>query len=60
MNVLLNILWLIFGGFVSGLGWVLAGILMAINHHRHSLGALLLHAGELFLLALRSRHRLAR
>jgi len=31
MNVLLNILWLIFGGFFSGLGWILAGILMAIT-----------------------------
>jgi len=31
MNVLLNVLWLIFGGFFSGLGWILAGILMAIT-----------------------------
>ena len=31
MNLLLNILWLIFGRFFSGLGWVLAGILMAIT-----------------------------
>jgi uncharacterized membrane protein YccF (DUF307 family) len=31
LSFLLNILWLIFGGFISGLGWILAGILMAIT-----------------------------
>jgi len=31
MNLLLNILWLIFGGFFAGLGWIIAGILMAIT-----------------------------
>lgn len=31
MRVLGNILWFIFGGFVSGLGWLLAGILWCIT-----------------------------
>jgi uncharacterized membrane protein YccF (DUF307 family) len=29
--LVLNILWFIFGGFISGLAWVLAGIVMAIT-----------------------------
>jgi uncharacterized membrane protein YccF (DUF307 family) len=28
---ILNILWFIFGGFISGLAWILAGIIMAIT-----------------------------
>ena len=28
---ILNILWFIFGGFLAGLGWVLAGVIMAIT-----------------------------
>jgi len=31
MNLILNILWFILGGFISGLGWVLAGVIMAIS-----------------------------
>jgi uncharacterized membrane protein YccF (DUF307 family) len=31
MRTLLNILWFILGGFLSGLGWTLAGLLMAIT-----------------------------
>ena len=31
MILLLNILWFVLGGFVSGLGWLLAGVLMAIT-----------------------------
>jgi uncharacterized membrane protein YccF (DUF307 family) len=31
MTLLLNILWFIFGGFVSGLAWLLAGVLLAIT-----------------------------
>ena len=38
MILFLNILWFILGGFLSGLGWLLATVLMAIYHHRHSLG----------------------
>jgi uncharacterized membrane protein YccF (DUF307 family) len=31
MNVILNILWFVLGGFLSGLGWMLAGVLMAVT-----------------------------
>lgn len=31
MNTLLNILWFVFLGFVTGLGWFLAGMLMFIS-----------------------------
>ncbi len=31
MALLLNILWIIFGGFVMALGWLLAALLMAIT-----------------------------
>jgi uncharacterized membrane protein YccF (DUF307 family) len=31
MRLLLNILWFIFGGFVAGTAWVLAGVLLAIT-----------------------------
>lgn len=31
VSVLLNILWLIFGGVWSGLGWLLAGLIMALS-----------------------------
>jgi len=31
MRTLLNILWLIFGGFISGTLWLLAGVLMSIS-----------------------------
>ncbi len=31
MSLILNILWFIFGGFVAGLAWVLAGILMIVT-----------------------------
>ena len=31
LNTILNIIWLIIGGFVAGLGWYLGGILMAIS-----------------------------
>jgi len=31
MTLVLNILWFIFGGFISGLAWLLAGALLAIT-----------------------------
>ena len=31
MSLILNILWFIFGGFISGLAWLLAGVLLAIT-----------------------------
>jgi len=31
MNTLLNILWFIFLGFITGLGWFLAGVIMFIS-----------------------------
>lgn len=31
MSILGNILWFIFGGFISGLGWILAGVLWCIS-----------------------------
>ena len=31
MTLVLNILWFIFGGFISGLAWLLAGVLLAIT-----------------------------
>jgi uncharacterized membrane protein YccF (DUF307 family) len=31
MNLILNLLWFIFGGFLTGLGWILAGVIMAIT-----------------------------
>jgi uncharacterized membrane protein YccF (DUF307 family) len=31
MLLILNILWFILGGFVAGLGWILAGIIMAVT-----------------------------
>ncbi len=31
MNLILNILWFIFGGFLAGLAWLLAGVLLAIT-----------------------------
>jgi uncharacterized membrane protein YccF (DUF307 family) len=31
MALILNILWFIFGGFISGLAWLLAGLLLAIT-----------------------------
>jgi uncharacterized membrane protein YccF (DUF307 family) len=31
MALILNILWFIFGGFISGLAWLLAGVLLAIT-----------------------------
>ncbi|MFI4976051.1 MAG: YccF domain-containing protein [Caulobacterales bacterium] len=31
MALLLNILWFIFGGFISGLAWLLAGVILAIT-----------------------------
>ena len=31
MTLLLNLLWFIFGGFIAGLSWVLAGILMIVT-----------------------------
>jgi uncharacterized membrane protein YccF (DUF307 family) len=31
MNFILNVLWFILGGFVSGLAWLLAGVIMAIT-----------------------------
>jgi uncharacterized membrane protein YccF (DUF307 family) len=31
MTLILNILWFIFGGFFSGLAWILAGVIMAIT-----------------------------
>jgi uncharacterized membrane protein YccF (DUF307 family) len=31
MNLILNILWFIFGGFAAGLAWLLAGVLLALT-----------------------------
>lgn len=31
MTLILNVLWFIFGGFLVGLTWVLAGVIMAIS-----------------------------
>jgi uncharacterized membrane protein YccF (DUF307 family) len=31
MTLLLNILWFIFGGFLAGLGWLLASLILAIT-----------------------------
>jgi uncharacterized membrane protein YccF (DUF307 family) len=31
MTLILNILWFILGGFISGLAWVLAGVILAIT-----------------------------
>ncbi|MBL8552929.1 MAG: YccF domain-containing protein [Phenylobacterium sp.] len=31
MSLLLNILWFILGGFVSGAAWILAGVILAIT-----------------------------
>jgi uncharacterized membrane protein YccF (DUF307 family) len=31
MRLLLNILWFVFGGFVSGTAWVIAGVILAIT-----------------------------
>ncbi|HZZ89018.1 MAG TPA: YccF domain-containing protein [Caulobacteraceae bacterium] len=31
MALILNILWFVFGGFLSGLAWLLAGVLLAIT-----------------------------
>jgi uncharacterized membrane protein YccF (DUF307 family) len=31
MALILNIMWFIFGGFISGLAWLLAGLLLAIT-----------------------------
>ncbi len=31
MTLILNILWFILGGFVAGLGWLVAGVLLAIT-----------------------------
>jgi uncharacterized membrane protein YccF (DUF307 family) len=31
INFLLNILWFVFGGFLSGLAWLLAGVIMCIT-----------------------------
>jgi uncharacterized membrane protein YccF (DUF307 family) len=31
MTLVLNILWFIFGGFISGLAWLFAGVLLAIT-----------------------------
>jgi len=31
MRLLLNILWFIFGGFISGTLWILAGVILAIT-----------------------------
>jgi uncharacterized membrane protein YccF (DUF307 family) len=31
MRLILNILWFIFGGFISGTAWLLAGVLLAIT-----------------------------
>jgi uncharacterized membrane protein YccF (DUF307 family) len=31
VNLILNILWLIFGGFLAGLAWMLAGLVLAIT-----------------------------
>ncbi len=31
MRTILNLIWFVFGGFVMGLGWWLAGLLMAIS-----------------------------
>jgi len=31
MRLLLNLLWFVFGGFLSGTAWVLAGVILAIT-----------------------------
>ncbi len=31
MRLIMNVLWFIFGGFVSGTAWVIAGVLLAIT-----------------------------
>jgi uncharacterized membrane protein YccF (DUF307 family) len=31
LSLILNILWFIFGGFFAGLGWLLAGVILAIT-----------------------------
>lgn len=31
LRLLLNILWFIFGGWISGLAWILAGVILAIT-----------------------------
>lgn len=31
MNFILNILWFIFGGFLTGLGWIVAGLIMIVT-----------------------------
>lgn len=31
MRLLLNLLWFVFGGFISGTAWLLAGVLLAIT-----------------------------
>ncbi len=31
MTLILNIVWFVLGGFLSGLGWLLAGVIMAIT-----------------------------
>jgi uncharacterized membrane protein YccF (DUF307 family) len=31
MSLILNLLWLVFGGLVSGVGWLLAAVLLAIT-----------------------------
>ncbi|SHG30412.1 Inner membrane component domain-containing protein [Bradyrhizobium erythrophlei] len=31
VSILLNVLWIVFGGLYMALGWVIAGIIMAIT-----------------------------
>lgn len=31
IKLILNVLWFVFGGFFAGLGWILAGVIMAIT-----------------------------
>ena len=31
MNLILNLLWFVLGGFLTGLGWLVAGVIMAIT-----------------------------
>ncbi len=39
LTLLLNLLWLVFGGIWMALAWLIAAVIMAVTNHRTPLGA---------------------
>jgi hypothetical protein len=55
VSMLLNILWIIFGGLWMAAGWVIAAIVMAHHHYRPALGKGRLQYRRVYVAAVRAK-----